>query len=255
MNTTRATPAADAWARRTERPLTALALAFLATYAVPILVTDLPPGVEAALSAMGVVIWVAFAVDFVVRVTLADRRLAYVRDHGVDLVVIALPLLRPLRALRLVAVLGVLSRRSHGGFRGHPILYVGGAVALVTFVAALAVLDAERRNPEANIVSFPDAMWWSLTTITTVGYGDRYPTTGEGRIVAVMLMLVGIGLLGVITAALASWFVDRFSEVKAAEQRSAGELQEVQEELRLLRHQLDRLLQQQQQPGPLERPS
>ncbi len=119
--------------------------------------------------------------------------------------------------------------------------HVAAAAGLVAFVAALAVLDAERRNPEANIVSFGDSMWWTLTTMTTVGYGDRYPTTGEGRMVAVVLMLVGIGLLGVVTAALASWFVEKINAVEQAEERSATELKALRAELQLVREQLQRL--------------
>ncbi len=86
----------------------------------------------------------------------------------------------------------------------------------MVFVTALAMLDAERGADDANITNFCDAMWWGSTTITTVGCGDRFPVTGEGRLVAVALMLTGIALLGVITAALASWFVERIGAVEAA---------------------------------------
>ena len=97
----------------------------------------------------------------------------------------------------------------------------------MVFVTALAMLDAERGVHDANITSFPDAMWWGGTTITTVGYGDRYPVTGEGRLVAVALMLTGIALLGVITAALASWFVERIGAVEAAEVETQQDLARV----------------------------
>ncbi len=124
------------------------------------------------------------------------------------LAVIALPLLRPLRLLRLVAVIGVLNRRAGSSLRGRVVVYVVGATTLLTAVAALAMLDAERNAPGANITTVGDALWWGATTITTVGYGDRYPTTAEGRVVAFGLMLAGIALLGVVTATLASWIID-----------------------------------------------
>jgi voltage-gated potassium channel len=82
---------------------------------------------------------------------------------------------------------------------------------------AFHVLDAERRNPEANISDFGDAMWWAVTTMTTVGYGDRYPTTGPGRLVAFGLMVAGIALLGTVTATLASWLVDQVSRIEDRE--------------------------------------
>jgi voltage-gated potassium channel len=106
---------------------------------------------------------------------------------------------------------------ARGGSRiGRRDAVVSMAVAIVAggAVAALAMLDAERQNPNANIKTYGDALWWALTTMSTIGYGDRYPTTVEGRLVAGALMLGGVALLGVITAALASWFVDRFGQAQ-----------------------------------------
>ncbi len=101
---------------------------------------------------------------------------------------------------------------------------LSATAALVTFVAALAVVDAERRSPEANIVSLGDSVWSALSTMTTVGYGDRYPTSGGGWLVAVGLMLVGLELLSLVTATLASWFVEKLRAVEKAEEQSASEL-------------------------------
>jgi voltage-gated potassium channel len=158
-----------------------------------------------------------FAVDYLARVAMAPRRRAYVVRHLHDLAVIVLPLLRPLRLLRLVTVLGALNRRAGSSLRGRVVVYVVGATSLMTAVASLAMLDAERNAPDANITTAGDALWWGATTITTVGYGDRYPTTAEGRIVAFGLMLGGIALLGVVTATLASWIIDRVREENEAE--------------------------------------
>ena len=74
-------------------------------------------------------------------------------------------------------------------------------------LGALAVLDAEQDASGANITTFGDALWWSATTVTTVGYGDLYPVTTTGRFVAVALMLVGIACIGAITAGVAAWLV------------------------------------------------
>ncbi len=86
-------------------------------------------------------------------------------------------------------------------------------------------------------MDFGDALWWSVTTVATVGYGDRFPTTTEGRLVAAGLMVAGIGLLAVVTAALASWFVDRIGR---AEEQTRGNIAELAEEVRGLRLALDR---------------
>jgi voltage-gated potassium channel len=87
-------------------------------------------------------------------------------------------------------------------------IYVAGGAALLVFCASLAVLDAERSNPNSNIKSFGDAVWWAITTMTTVGYGDHYPVTGLGRVVAFGLMVGGVALLGTVSATLASWLIE-----------------------------------------------
>jgi len=76
-------------------------------------------------------------------------------------------------------------------------------------LGAIAVLDAEQDAADSNITTFGDALWWACTTVTTVGYGDRYPVTLEGRAVAVVLMIVGIGVVGAVTASVATWLMNR----------------------------------------------
>jgi voltage-gated potassium channel len=207
-----------AWEARTEWPLTGLAVLFLLVYALPILRPELTGRPVAACAVVGWVVWGVFVADYVVRWTVSADRRRFVRTNLVDLVVIVLPLLRPLRMLRLLTLLDVLNRRASTSLRGRVAAYVAGATTLIIFCAALAVLDAERRNPDANIVDFRDSVWWAATTVTTVGYGDRYPTTGTGRLVAVLLMLGGIALLGIVTASLASWLLDRIREAESEAQ-------------------------------------
>jgi voltage-gated potassium channel len=196
------------YARRTGWLLDGAAVVFLAVYAVPILHPDLSAAWVRACEVTSWVVWGMFGVDYVIRLSLAEDRRRFFRGNLVDLAVIVLPLLRPMRLVRL---LPVLARMQHAGMslRGRATTYVVAGAVLLGFVASLAVLDAERGSTEANITSFGDALWWSATTVTTVGYGDHFPTTGEGRIVGVALMFGGIALMGTITAALASWFVEQ----------------------------------------------
>lgn len=232
----------DDWERRTGWPLTLMAVAFLVVYAWRILDPDMPAGREQAFGVFGVLVWGLFVIDYVVRLVLAIDRRRFVRSHLLDLAVIVLPMLRPLRALRALAVVGFLNRQTGTAFRGRVIAYVVAAVTLAVGVAGLAVLDAERRGDDPNITGYPDALWWAVTTITTVGYGDRYPTTGEGRLVGVGLMLAGIALLGVVTASLASWFLDKIAALTAAELRAEQvTLAHVLAELRELRAEVGRL--------------
>ena len=222
-------------------PLLVAAGLFLGAYAWPILQPDLPRAAANACSAVSLAVWVLFGVDLITRLALAERRWQFLRRNWLDVVTLAVPMLRPLRALRAVVALNILSRRGKGFVRGRVVGFVVAAVGIVGFVAALAILDAERTSPEANITSFGDALWWAATTVTTVGYGDHYPTTVEGRFVGVGLMLTGIALLGVITAALASWFVEKVAEVQAAEERTEEEVSDLVAEVKGLRRDIAQL--------------
>jgi voltage-gated potassium channel len=81
------------------------------------------------------------------------------------------------------------------------------ASIFVAYISAVQITITERAVEGSNIKNFGDGLWWAITTVTTVGYGDRYPTTTEGRLLAVALMIMGISLMGVITASVAAWFV------------------------------------------------
>jgi voltage-gated potassium channel len=209
------------WERATDWPLMVAAVVFLAAYALPVLAPDQPRWLLDVCRWLSWITWGMFVVDLVVRLALADERLRYLGRHWYDLLVVVLPLLRPLRLLRLIPLLSVLNRRARTGLRGRVAIYVAGGASLLVFVAALAVLDVERSSPDANISDFGDAIWWAVTTITTVGYGDHYPVTSVGRVVAFGLMLGGIALLGTLTATLASWLVESVQ----AEKEQAEDLQ------------------------------
>jgi voltage-gated potassium channel len=173
-----------------------------------------------------------------VRLSLARDRQRFVRTHVLDLIVLLAPMARPLRALRVIAMIGTVNRRMRGSFRAKVGVYVVTSTVLVGTVASLSVLDAERYAPHATIKTFGDAVWWTLSTISTVGYGDLYPVTTEGRLVASTLMIAGIALVGVITGSFATWFVDNLGaveeEVEEAGDRTAAQIHQVLVEVRSL---------------------
>jgi voltage-gated potassium channel len=226
------------WERQLEWPLTGLAMIFLVLYAFEVLDTGLNRGQRDAVDLGLTAIWAVFGLDYLVRLGLAGDRRRFLRTHLVDLMVLLLPMARPLRALRVIAMISTLNRRMRGGFRAKVGIYVAATTLLVATVASLAVLEAERYAPHATITTFGDAAWWTLSTISTVGYGDLYPVTTEGRVVASTLMVAGIALLGVITGSFATWFVDNLREVEdevgQSSDRVAAKLDELLEEVRLL---------------------
>ncbi|MBO0840894.1 MAG: potassium channel family protein [Sciscionella sp.] len=222
------------WERRMEWPLNIAAAVFLAAYAVPILDQSLPERYRELCDALAWATWALFAVDFAVRLALADERLAFLRKHVLDLLVIVLPLLRPLRFLRLVGMLKLLNRSAMWSLHGKVIAYTVGTGALVVFSAALAELEAER-PAGGNIRDFGDALWWSFATVTTVGYGDRYPITDTGKLIAVGLMFAGVALLAVVTGSFASWLLSRISAAEESAQAITREhLDRLSEQIREL---------------------
>lgn len=206
----------ERWERASEWPLAAAALLFLALYAW--VIVGRPEGVtEQAVEIALLALWCVFTVDYLGRLILAPQRGRWFLRHLHLLALVALPFFRPLYLLRLVALLSVLQRATGTALRGRVTLYVICSALLIVLIGALAMLDAEQDAPGALITTFEEALWWAMVTITTVGYGDFYPVTTLGRIIAAGVMIAGIALVGSVTATLASWFVERIRDEKQAE--------------------------------------
>jgi voltage-gated potassium channel len=233
-------PKLERWEKRAEWPLGAVAAIFLACYSVQVLAQ--PQGDAArAVTAVIAVSWALFAVDYVARLSLASNRWRWFFRHLFDLAIVALPLLRPLRLLRLVILIGALQKAVGNAIRGRVVIYTVCGALLLVYVASLAVLEYERNAPDSQINNFGQATWWSFTTITTVGYGDLTPVTFVGRVVAVLLMIGGISLVGSITATLASWIVQRVAEEDTLSQAAtAVQVDELRDEIRNLTNELRR---------------
>ncbi|MDR7085442.1 voltage-gated potassium channel [Aeromicrobium panaciterrae] len=216
-----------------------LALAFLVAYALPILRPDSSSEVIDLCRVIVWATWALLAIEVGIRLWHADSKTEFFKSRWLDVLAVALPVLRPLRLLRLLVVLSALQRFVGHSLRGRIAIYVGGSLALTSFVGALAVLDAERKSPDANILNFGDAIWWVATTLSTVGYGDHYPVTNVGRGVAVALMIVGVAFLGVVTASLAAWLIEQVREIEAeSDAIQRRDILAVHEEVRELRAQL-----------------
>ena len=199
----------DAYEHRTALAVVLLAVGYLVLYSFYVLDEGLTSqGLDRLDTAMNV-IWVVFIADLTLRTVLAPKHIAYLVHHPLDVIAVAVPAFRVLRVLRvLTAGQWLISRGSRLRF-GRTATAVVFAVAFLTYLSSLAVLNAERGAQGADIKSFGDAVWWSLVTMATVGYGDYVPVTANGRIVAVGLMVVGISLLGLVGASVASAVVTR----------------------------------------------
>lgn len=192
----------------------------LSIYVLGMLVLDhvftFPPETLKLLGYIDDSICAFFFYEFCHRLYLSKNRKHFMRWGWIDLIS-CIPMIDYLRAgrlLRLIRLLRVIrafrsvqrlishifANRAKGTFTTVLVL----AISLVIF-SSIAILQVETA-PESNIKTAEDALWWAYVTITTVGYGDRYPVTTEGRIIAAVLMTCGVGMFGTFTAYVASWF-------------------------------------------------
>jgi voltage-gated potassium channel len=137
----------------------------------------------------------------------AKDKARYLKKHPLEVVAVLFPFLRPLRLMRVISFGGLAIQKVAIGRQFAITIKVFIASIFIAYISAVQITITERAVEGSNIHNFGDGLWWAISTVTTVGYGDRYPTTTEGRFLAVVLMIMGISLVGVITASVAAWFV------------------------------------------------
>jgi len=187
--------------------LTFLALAFLFTFSYPAFVDPISAATQSFLNSVQWVTWIAFAADLLYGLYGAKNKVKYLKEHPLEVAAVLLPFLRPLRLMRVISFGGLALQKVAIGRQFAITVKVLIASIFIAYISAVQITISERTIEGSNIKNFGDGLWWAITTVTTVGYGDRYPTTMEGKILAIGLMIVGISLMGVITASVAAWFV------------------------------------------------
>ena len=205
---------------------------FLSLYVIVALIVDtffpLSAEVSRLLHDVDYAICIVFFIDFLHRFFTAKKKSHYLRWGWIDLlssipmsVFLAGRLFRIFQLVRVVRAMRSINFISHyflknkikGAFTSAAVL----AFVMIVF-CAIGILKVEKDAPHSNIKTAEDALWWAYATITTVGYGDKVPVTTEGRMIATILMTVGVGLFGTFTAYVASWFVAQ-KEEEAAEKK------------------------------------
>jgi voltage-gated potassium channel len=211
----------DGIERLTKYPMAVLGLAWL-VIAIAVLTTDLNGSASTVLVAALFVLWAVLLAEYLVRLVLTPDRRGYLRRRWVEPATVVIP---PLQGWHLLGIerMGILLQegelRLETILKHHSLFRVLIAAAATLFLGAWLVLLFDERASGSNIHTYPDALWWAIVTVTTVGYGDRYPVSAGGRAVAVVLMLVGIGLIGTLTATVASVFIKEHTDANKDELR------------------------------------
>lgn len=211
--------------RATRYPMALLGVAWL-VIAIVVVTADVNGSASVALVGTLFALWAILLAEYLVRLVITPDPRGYLKRRWVEPATVVLPVLQHWHLLgieRMCLLLQEAELRVEMVLRHHSLFRVLIAAAATLFLGAWLVLLFEDKAKGSNIHSYPDALWWAVVTVTTVGYGDRYPVSEGGRAVAVILMLLGIGLIGVLTATVASVFVKEHTDANKEEYRKGHE--------------------------------
>lgn len=202
-----------AWEDRTSTPMFVASVLYLLAFAAPIMSTRIQEPYDGYLNIIQMILWGLFAADYCVRLYLAPRRLYFITHNLMNLAIVLLP------AWRIVSFLAMIHLTANRQYKrlSELAMKLFGYTAIFIIMFALAIYSVESSEPGSMIRDLPTAYWWTFTTLATVGYGDVYPITGIGRVIAVVVMLYGVGLVAVATGALASWIIEKIGGVEEQE--------------------------------------
>jgi voltage-gated potassium channel len=211
--------------RRIRFPMAAVGVAW-AVVGVIVLTTNVSGITPEALVVTLFVLWLVVLGECLFRYIVVPNRRRYFSSRRIEPVMVAFPLFQLGRVAGVEKVTVVAGEGAERFFAilKHRGLFRVLLVALgLLIIGAILVMLFERNAAGSNIHNFQDAIWWAIVTVTTVGYGDRYPVSEGGRAVAVILMFVGIGLIGTLTATVASFFVQEHTDANKAQLQAAHE--------------------------------
>lgn len=195
------------WERYTVWPMFILSVAFVALTAF---VIAPPQGVSvgariwAGLATL--CLWGLFIADYVIRLALAKDRKKFVKMQGFEFLTLVIPYLRPFLLIRYVWELSSFRSQGGNGLRRRALIAITIFALSYVYTISTLVWVVERSHPKATILNWGDSIWWGFVTISTVGYGQFYPVTVLGRLLAILMMLGGLFVIGVISATIISGF-------------------------------------------------
>ena len=226
-------------------PIAILSIAWLA-----VAILELTNSSNRVLDAFGLVIWAIFIVDFAIRLAIAPQKLKFVRRNLLTLIALVVPAIRLFRAVaalraisvlrgaNLIRVLGVMNRTMNSlrkTLNRRAFGYVLGLTAAVLFAGAAGMYNFEPASQvRGGFTSYWDALWWTAMLLTSIG-SQYWPQTAEGRVLGFLLSLYGLGILGYMTATLASFFIGRDAQSPQGEVAGTHEIASLAKEVAALR--------------------
>lgn len=220
-----------AWEERTSTPMFIASLLYLIAFAAPIISTRIQEPYNTYLNIFQLILWALFAADYSIRLYLAPRRLYFLTHNLMNLAIVLLP------AWRIVSFLAMIHLTTNRQYKRLSELAVKlfGYTVIFIVMFALSIYAVESGEPAALIRDLPTAYWWTFATLATVGYGDVYPVTTLGRIIAGVVMVYGVGLFAVVTGALASWIIEKLGVPEEEHPASKADVDDLRLEIAELR--------------------
>ncbi|MEY9853758.1 voltage-gated potassium channel [Leifsonia sp. EB41] len=207
------------WESATVWPGVVASVVFLVAYSWTVLDPRMGRLLYGTLISLLALIWVAFLVDYVVRFHLAEDKRRFVQHNVIDLLSVLIPVARPFRLIGDLFRIPSLRGGSGSHLRRRIIIIAGTFVLMFIYVISLAVYQVERYAPGSNIHSFGDSLWWACVTMATVGYGDYYPVTVTGRLLAIVLMIGGVAIVGTASATIVNYLSEQTQQARDRRER------------------------------------
>ncbi len=195
------------WERYTVWPMFILSVAFVGLTAF---IISPPKGItfhtRLLLTFITLFLWGLFIADYLVRLALSPDRKKFLKEQSFEFLTLVVPYLRPFLLIRYVWELSYFRSQGGDGLRRRALIAIGIFALSYVYTISTLVWVVERNHPKATILNWGDSIWWGFVTISTVGYGVYYPVTVLGRLLAVLMMLGGLFVIGVVSATIISGF-------------------------------------------------
>lgn len=217
----------ETYRKRAFWPLNILAILFVIAFVMNNFHVQIAKDHETIFQTFDNLVWALFSIDYLIMLYLAVSRKRFIKTHVLDLILVVFPFIRIFRVFRLISLLTKQVQTVKEKIYLTVPIYTATAAAILILLGGAAIYDIEYSLDNSNIKTPSDAIWWAAVTITTVGYGDRFPVSDEGRLLGVALMICGIAVVGTVTASFAGWLISHVKEVEDETEHIKAELTEI----------------------------